>query len=65
MYNKKVYEKLGLSIPKTWDEFISNSEKIKAAGIVPGAPVLRRHLDQPAVRARRLRQRERTGLEVG
>lgn len=35
MYNKKVYEKLGLSIPKTWDEFISNSEKIKAAGIVP------------------------------
>ena len=35
MYNKKVYAKLGLSIPKTWDEFISNSEKIKAAGIVP------------------------------
>jgi raffinose/stachyose/melibiose transport system substrate-binding protein len=35
MYNKKVYDKLGLSVPKTWDEFISNSEKIKAAGIVP------------------------------
>jgi len=35
MYNKKVYEKLGLSVPKTWSEFISNSEKIKAAGIVP------------------------------
>ena len=35
MYNKNVYKKLGLSIPKTWDEFISNSEKIKAAGIVP------------------------------
>jgi raffinose/stachyose/melibiose transport system substrate-binding protein len=35
MYNKKVYEKLGLTVPKTWDEFISNSEKIKAAGIVP------------------------------
>lgn len=35
MYNKKVYEKLGLSIPTTWDQFISNSEKIKAAGIIP------------------------------
>lgn len=35
MYNKKVYEKLGLTIPKTWAEFISNSEKIKAAGIIP------------------------------
>ena len=35
MYNTKVYEKLGLSVPKTWDEFISNSEKIKAAGITP------------------------------
>lgn len=35
LYNKKVYEKLGLSIPQTWDEFISNSEKIKAAGIAP------------------------------
>jgi raffinose/stachyose/melibiose transport system substrate-binding protein len=35
MYNKKVYEKLGLSVPKTWSDFIANSEKIKAAGIVP------------------------------
>ncbi|MFF9563250.1 ABC transporter substrate-binding protein [Leifsonia sp. NPDC014704] len=35
MYNKKVYEKLGLTVPKTWSEFISNSEKIKAAGIAP------------------------------
>ncbi|MEY9951931.1 ABC transporter substrate-binding protein [Leifsonia sp. EB34] len=35
MYNKKVYEKLGLQVPTTWSEFISNSEKIKAAGIVP------------------------------
>ena len=35
MYNKKVYEKLGLTVPTTWDEFISNSEKIKDAGIIP------------------------------
>jgi raffinose/stachyose/melibiose transport system substrate-binding protein len=35
MYNKKVYARLGLSIPTTWDQFISNSEKIKAAGITP------------------------------
>ncbi|GAA4158130.1 hypothetical protein GCM10022286_10560 [Gryllotalpicola daejeonensis] len=35
MYNKKVYAQLGLSVPQTWDDFISNSEKIKAAGITP------------------------------
>jgi raffinose/stachyose/melibiose transport system substrate-binding protein len=35
MYNKQVYARLGLSIPTTWDQFISNSEKIKAAGIIP------------------------------
>ncbi|WP_375425618.1 ABC transporter substrate-binding protein [uncultured Friedmanniella sp.] len=33
MYNKPVYEKLGLTIPKTWDEFMANNDKIKAAGI--------------------------------
>src|SRR4051812_23212834 len=35
MYNKKVYSKLGLSIPTSWSEFIANSKKIKAAGVVP------------------------------
>lgn len=30
MYNKKVYEKLGLKVPTDWAEFISNSEKIKS-----------------------------------
>jgi len=30
MYNKKVYAKLGLSIPTSWSEFMANSEKIKA-----------------------------------
>jgi raffinose/stachyose/melibiose transport system substrate-binding protein len=35
LYNKKVYKKLGLKIPKTWDEFMANNAKIKAAGIDP------------------------------
>ena len=35
LYNKKVYEKLGLSVPKTWNEFMANSRKIKDAGIAP------------------------------
>ncbi len=35
MYNKKVYAKLGLKIPKTWAAFISNNQKIKAAGLIP------------------------------
>lgn len=34
MYNKKVYSELGLSIPQTWDQFMANSQKIKAAGKV-------------------------------
>ena len=35
LYNKKVYAKLGLEVPKTWDEFMANNAKIKAAGIDP------------------------------
>jgi len=35
LYNKKVYEQLGLEVPTTWADFISNSEAIKAAGIDP------------------------------
>jgi len=35
LYNKKVYADLGLSVPTTWADFISNSEKIKDAGIAP------------------------------
>jgi raffinose/stachyose/melibiose transport system substrate-binding protein len=34
-YNKKVYEKLGLQVPKTWAEFMANNAKAKAAGIDP------------------------------
>jgi len=35
MYNRPVYEKLGLQVPKTWAEFMANNAKIKAAGIDP------------------------------
>jgi raffinose/stachyose/melibiose transport system substrate-binding protein len=35
LYNRKVYEKLGLQVPKTWAEFMANNTKIKAAGIDP------------------------------
>lgn len=32
LYNIPEYQKLGLTVPTTWDEFIANSQKIKAAG---------------------------------
>ena len=35
LYNKKVYDELGLEIPTTWDEFMDNNEKIAAAGKTP------------------------------
>ena len=35
LYNKKVYAKLGLQVPRTWDAFVANSAAIKAAGIDP------------------------------
>jgi raffinose/stachyose/melibiose transport system substrate-binding protein len=35
LYNKKVYARLGLKVPKTWDEFMANNAKIKKAGIDP------------------------------
>ncbi|MDR2758992.1 MAG: extracellular solute-binding protein [Spirochaetaceae bacterium] len=34
-YNTAIYRKLGLKIPVTWDEFITNLETIKKAGITP------------------------------
>jgi raffinose/stachyose/melibiose transport system substrate-binding protein len=35
MYNRAVYAKLNLQVPKTWAELMANSAKIKAAGIDP------------------------------
>ena len=43
---------------------MANNEKIKAAGKVPVDPDLRRHLDQPALRAGRLLQRAGRGAEL-
>lgn len=33
LYNIPLYKKLGLSVPKTWDEFMANSKKIEASGV--------------------------------
>ena len=35
LYNIPMYKELGLSVPKTWADFMANNEKIKAAGKVP------------------------------
>ena len=35
LYNRKIYADLGLSVPKTWADFMANNEKIKAAGKAP------------------------------
>lgn len=35
LYNKPIYEELGLEIPRTWDEFMANNAAIKDAGYVP------------------------------
>ncbi|MDF2614173.1 MAG: carbohydrate transporter substrate-binding protein [Clostridia bacterium] len=32
LYSKSMYKELGLTVPKTWDEFIANCDAIKAAG---------------------------------
>jgi multiple sugar transport system substrate-binding protein len=34
-YRHSLFEKLGLSAPKTWDEFLVVCEKLKAAGVTP------------------------------
>lgn len=34
-YNRQIYADLGLSIPKSWDEFMANNAKVAEAGLVP------------------------------
>ncbi|WP_059050157.1 ABC transporter substrate-binding protein [Paenibacillus senegalimassiliensis] len=35
VYNKQIYEDLGLSIPNSYEEFLEVCEKIKASGVTP------------------------------
>jgi raffinose/stachyose/melibiose transport system substrate-binding protein len=35
LYNRPVYDKLGLQVPTTWDQFMANNAKIKASGVAP------------------------------
>lgn len=35
IYNKDIFAKLGLQVPKTWDEFMAVCEKVKASGQAP------------------------------
>jgi raffinose/stachyose/melibiose transport system substrate-binding protein len=35
LYNKKVFEANGITVPKTWAEFQANNDKLKAAGVPP------------------------------
>ncbi len=35
LYNRDVYAKAGLQVPKTWDEFMANNAKLEAAGVDP------------------------------
>lgn len=34
-YNTEIFKNLNLEVPKTWDEFISVCDKIKASGVTP------------------------------
>ncbi|WP_027408521.1 ABC transporter substrate-binding protein [Anoxybacteroides tepidamans] len=35
IYNKAIFQELGLTVPKTWDELIETAEKIKSSGKTP------------------------------
>jgi raffinose/stachyose/melibiose transport system substrate-binding protein len=35
LYNREVYQRLGLQVPTTWDQFMANNAAIRAAGIDP------------------------------
>ena len=43
LYNVPVYERLGLSVPRTWDEFIANNEAILKDGKV--SPIIQTYKD--------------------
>lgn len=37
LYNMEIYDRLGLEVPTTWEEFMANNAAIEEAGIVPVA----------------------------
>jgi len=37
IYNKQIFSQLGLSVPRSWSDFLAVCEKIKAAGLYPVA----------------------------
>jgi raffinose/stachyose/melibiose transport system substrate-binding protein len=43
VYNKPIYQELGLSVPTSWDEFMANNEAIKKAG--KAAPIAQTYGD--------------------
>lgn len=43
LYNKDIYQELGLEIPTTWEEFIANSQAIKDSG--RAAPIVQTYGD--------------------
>ena len=64
----KVYEQLGLEVPKTWAEFMANNAKLKAEGI---APVIQTYQEtwtsqllRPGQPPQRRRRRPGLGREV-
>src|SRR3954451_345639 len=38
LYNRKIYDQLGLQVAKTWADFVASREKISPAGIAPVFP---------------------------
>ena len=41
-YRKDLHDKLGLTVPATWDEMMANAAKAKAAGIAPSCCPIRK-----------------------
>jgi raffinose/stachyose/melibiose transport system substrate-binding protein len=35
IYNKEIFERLGLSVPTTWDELVQTADTLKADGVTP------------------------------
>ena len=64
LYNKKIYADLGLSVPEVLGRVHGQQREDQGGRQGAGHPDLRRHLDQPALRARRLLQRAGGGARL-